>query len=325
MYFLDKASRDPYFNIALEEFVLKQSNQDIFMLWQNSPSLIVGKHQNPFREVEPSCVLAENVPVIRRISGGGTVLHGEGNLNYTFITNAKISEDKINFGKYTRPILQFLNDSGVPATMTGKSNLTVNGLKFSGNAAHVFKNRSIHHGTLLFDADLKRIKNYLRGESVHIQSRAVSSIRAKVTNLKPLLGNMDEKKFYHDLKSAVIQYFGDDGNFELKANELQKIQELSETKYKTKVWNYGYSPDYTVENNLEATDFKGKFQLKVNKGIISTVKLSGNNNSSLSKDIEQALTGEFHYPKDLLLALEPLLDSLNYSATQKHNLIIQFF
>lgn len=325
MYFLDKASRDPYFNIALEEFVLKQSDKDIFMLWENSPSLIVGKHQNPYREVEPSCLINEEMPVIRRISGGGTVFHGEGNLNYTFITNAKNSEDKINFGKFTRPILQFLNDAGVPATMTGKSNLTVNGLKFSGNAAHVFKNRSIHHGTLLFDADLNRIKNYLRGESVHIHSRAVSSIRAKVTNLKPLLVNMDEKHFYHNLKSAVIQHFGNDGIFELKANELKKIQELTETKYKTKAWNFGYSPDYLVENSLQATDFNAKFQLKVNKGIISSVKILGDNNSSLSKDIEQALIGKFHYPKDIHLALEPLLDSLNYTATEQHNLIIQFF
>ncbi len=131
--------------------------------------------------------------------------------------------------------------------------------------------------------------------------------------------------FYHNLKSAVIQHFGDDGNFELKANELQKIQELTEAKYKTMAWNFGYSPDYLVENSLQATDFNTKFQLKVNKGIISSVKISGDNNSSLSKNIEQVLTGKIHYPKDVHLALEPLLDSLNYSAIQKHNLIIQFF
>lgn len=325
MYFLDKASRDPYFNIALEEFVLKQSDKDIFMLWENSPSLIVGKHQNPYREIVPSCLLDDEVPVIRRISGGGTVFHGDGNLNYTFITSSKNGDDKINFGKYTQPIIQFLNDAGVPAAMTGKSNLTVNGLKFSGNAAHVFKNRSIHHGTLLFDADLNQIKNYLRPESAHIQSRAVSSIRAKVTNLKPLLANMDAKYFRDELQESVIQHFGDEGIFKLSADELQQIRKLSESKYKTAEWNFGYSPDYTVESKLEIADFNAKFQLKVNKGTISTVKLSADNNKILSKEIEQALAGKFHYPKDLRLALESLFNTHNISKTEQHKLITQFF
>lgn len=325
MYFLDKASRDPYFNIALEEFVLKQTDKDIFMLWENSPSLIVGKHQNPYQEVNPSYLLSDEIAVIRRISGGGTVFHGDGNLNYTFITSSKNGDDKVNFGKYTLPIIQFLNKVGVPAAMTGKSNLTVNGLKFSGNAAHVFKNRSIHHGTLLFDADLKQIKNYLRPESTHIHSRAVSSIRAMVTNLKPLLANMDAKHFRAELQKAVIQHFGDEGIFELSADELQQIQQLSESKYKTNNWNFGYSPDYSVENELEMANYKANFQLIVNKGTISTVKLSADSKNSLSREIENALAGKFHYPKDLSLALEPLLNAHNYSKTEQHKFITQFF
>lgn len=325
MYFLDKASRDPYFNIALEEFVLKQTDKDIFMLWENSPSLIVGKHQNPYQEVNPSYLLSDEIAVIRRISGGGTVFHGDGNFNYTFITSSKNSSDKVNFGKYTLPIIQFLNKVGVPAAMTGKSNLTVNGLKFSGNAAHVFKNRSIHHGTLLFDADLKQIKNYLRPESTHIRSRAVSSIRAMVTNLKPLLADTDAKHFRDELQKAVIQHFGDEGVFELSADELQQIQKLSESKYKTSEWNFGYSPDYTVENELEMAGFSANFQLKVNKGTISTVKLSAGSRNSLSREIENALAGKFHYPKDISLALEPLLNAHNYTKTEQHKFITQFF
>jgi len=325
MYFLDKASRDPYFNIALEEFVLKQTNKDIFMLWENSPSLIVGKHQNPYQEVNPACLLSEEIAVIRRISGGGTVFHGDGNLNYTFITSSKNGSDKVNFGKYTLPIIEFLNKAGVPAAITGKSNLTVNGLKFSGNAAHVFKNRSIHHGTLLFDADLKQIKNYLRPESTHIQSRAVSSIRAIVTNLKPLLAGMDAKHFRDELQKAVIQHFGDDGILELSADELQQIQKLSETKYKNSEWNFGYSPDYSVENKLEMADFSANFQLIVNKGTISTVKLSAASKNNLSREIESALTGTFHYPKNLSKTLEPLLNAHHYTKTEQHKLITQFF
>ena len=325
MYFLDKASRDPHFNIALEEFVLKQSDKDIFMLWENSPSLIVGKHQNPYQEVEPACLLAGEIPVIRRISGGGTVFHGDGNLNYTFITSSKNGDDKINFGKYTRPIIQFLNDAGVPAEMTGKSNLTVNGLKFSGNAAHVFKNRSIHHGTLLFDADLNQIKNYLRPVSTHIQSRAVSSIRAKVTNLKQLLANMSINYFRDELQKAVLQHFGNEGIFKLSADELQQIQLLSESKYKTDEWNFGYSPEYSVENELMITNFNAKFFLKVNKGTISTVKLSADRDNSLSKKIERALIGKFHYPKAMHLALESLLNDHNISQIEQHKLITQFF
>lgn len=325
MYFLDKASRDPYFNIALEEYVLKHSDKDFFMLWENASSLIVGKHQNPYLEVEPAFLFDGAAPVIRRISGGGTVFHGEGNINYTFITSSKANEDKVNFGKFTLPIINFLNKAGVAAALTGKSNLTVNGLKFSGNAAHIFKNRSIHHGTLLFDADLEQIKKHLRPESTHIHSRAVSSTRAIVTNLKPLLDNMDAKYFISELQKAVLQHFGDEGIFMLSPENIQEIQELSISKYKTSNWNFGYSPDYSIENKLDADDFRANFLMMVNKGVISTVKLSKSNNKSLSDEIENCLTGEFHYPQEIRQALEPLLNASNISKQEQLKLITQFF
>ncbi|MBZ0242440.1 MAG: hypothetical protein K8F24_04430, partial [Bacteroidales bacterium] len=169
------------------------------------------------------------------------------------------------------------------------------------------------------------IKDYLRPESTHIRSRAVSSIRAIVTNLKPLLANMDAKYFRAELQKAVIQHFGDEGVFELDADALQQIKKLSESKYKSSEWNFGYSPDYTIENKLETTGFSANFQLKVNKGTISTVMLSAGNNNALSREIEEALDGKFHHPKDLSQALEPLLNARNYTETEQLNLITQFF
>ncbi|MDA3944623.1 MAG: lipoate--protein ligase [Bacteroidetes bacterium] len=326
MFSLDKESRDPWFNIALEEHLLRHAEVDIFMLWENSPSLIVGKHQNPFLEIKPEYLLTDTIPVIRRISGGGTVFHGSGNLNFTFITNSKTDEDKINFKKFTQPILDLLNKMGVAAEMTGKSNLTVDGLKFSGNAAHVFKNRSIHHGTLLFDADLALIKHYLRPTTEHINSRAVASIRAQVTNLKPLLPeNMALNTFQKKLKQTVLAFFGNEGTYQLTDIEINKIKDLSNSKYKTNTWNFGYSPDYSLSRSIETAAFDADLKLQVNKGVISSVKLSGLKQKKLAWEIERILAGKFHHPKDLQQALEPLLSAKNISKTEQQKLIIQLF
>src|SRR5690554_2778106 len=102
MFFLDKTSQDPWFNLAAEEYLLRQTDMDVFMLWENAPCLVIGKHQNPVMEINASCLIDEKIPVIRRISGGGTVFHGPGNLNFSFITTSSDQEDKINFQGFTK-------------------------------------------------------------------------------------------------------------------------------------------------------------------------------------------------------------------------------
>lgn len=148
---INQPNSDPYFNLAAEEYFLKNFQEDFFMLWRSWPSVVVGKHQNALAEINHEFVRLHQIPVARRLSGGGTVFHDPGNVNFTFIRNvANISE--VNFKIFTIPVIEALKKLGVEAYTTGRNDLLIDGKKISGNAEHVHRNRVLHHGTLLFDS-----------------------------------------------------------------------------------------------------------------------------------------------------------------------------
>ena len=182
MLIINRPQTDPYFNIAAEEYLLKQMDEDCFMVWQNEPSIIVGKHQNTLAEINYSFAKENNIPVVRRITGGGTVFHDLGNLNFTFISSGEKGK-LVNFKKFTQPIIEVLNQMGIPARFEGKNDLRVNGLKISGNAEHVYKNKVLHHGTLLFSTDLNFLKKAIKSVPERFQDKAVQSVRSKVANI----------------------------------------------------------------------------------------------------------------------------------------------
>src|SRR5690625_275930 len=147
--FIDnKGITDPYINLALEEYVLKNfGEEDTYLLFYiNEPSIIVGKNQNSIEEINTDYVDANNIKVVRRLSGGGAVYHDEGNLNYSFITKDD-GESFHNFAKFTEPIVKALNKIGVPAELIGRNDLLIKGKKFSGNAQFLTKGRMFSHGT----------------------------------------------------------------------------------------------------------------------------------------------------------------------------------
>ncbi|KAF0130438.1 MAG: hypothetical protein FD155_1738 [Bacteroidetes bacterium] len=274
MILIEKNSNDPYFNVAAEEFVVKHIQDEVFMLWKNNNCLVVGKHQNTIAELNYPFLHSENIPVVRRISGGGTVFQGVGNINYSFITNAKEGEEKINFKRFTHPVLQFLSSLGVNAELMGKSSLAINGLKFSGNAAHVHRNRSLHHGTMLFDADLHLVNKSIEAKHDAYQSKAILSNRAEIANIRPYL--------HHDLKledfeSAFKEHICNKFNIDLERSftngELEVLNQMVTDKYSKWEWNFGYSPDYSLKRDLQVNDQKYGLQLIVSKGIIQHIQI----------------------------------------------------
>lgn len=198
---------DIYFNIAAEEYLLKEWQEDVFMLWKSDPAVVVGKHQTALAEFNFKFVQEQGIKVARRLTGGGTVFHDTGNLNFTFIQNGQ--EGKlIDFRKYTEPIQAALKNMGIITRFEEHNNLTVDGLKISGNAEHVFKNRVLHHGTLLFSTDLKRLRKVLNIRPENYHHKGVRSVPAKIINLKDLLpGNRDilffQDQIMKDRKSVV--------------------------------------------------------------------------------------------------------------------------
>ena len=272
MIFISRSETDPLFNIAAEEYVLKQFTNDVLMLWQSEPSVVIGKHQNLVAEVNLNYTRQNNIPVLRRISGGGTVYHDLGNLNYTYIRNEENRERLIDFKGFSNPVIEFLKTLGVNAEVEGKSNLVVAGKKFSGNAAHVFKNRVLHHGTLLFSSNLDELEKVIRPANAQINDKSVKSVRATVANLVDALKNpLTIKEFKKQLVNFLIAFYGIDKTYSFTQHDKAAIKTLINEKYGTVDWNYGYSPAYEFENRIGSASL----YIKVKKGIIEQADIKG--------------------------------------------------
>ncbi len=274
MIFIRRPQTNPYFNIAAEEYFLKNSSEDVLMLWQSEPSVVVGKHQNVMAEVNLDFVRENNIPVIRRISGGGTVYHDLGNINLTQISSSRKMDQLIDFHKFTQPVIDFLKQFELEASFEGKNNLTVNGKKFSGNAAHVFKNRVMHHGTFLYHTDLDRLEKVVHPGNGHITDKSIKSIRATVRNISDYMEEpMTMEIFRRRLELFLKDYYHISTTVDITPEEQQAIKKLVEEKYTRWAWNMGYSPKYSIRQNRN-TEY-GEFQvtLEVKEGIITDIKL----------------------------------------------------
>jgi len=289
-------SDDPFFNLAVEELLLKQSEEEYLLLYINNPSVIIGKHQSPHIEANSEFVFKNDIPVIRRISGGGTVFHDYGNLNFSFIRQSEPGK-QVDFRKYTQPVIDFLQSLGVDARFEGKNDIKTGGLKISGNAEHVHRERVLHHGTLLFNASLDLLRNTLREERSAYSSRAVESNPSRVMNLIERLGTFRDA---YELRSEMMSYFL--GNFksysiyELSEAETEEAKLLAKTKYKTWEWNYGYGPDYVFNKAFMLNGRNHSCKLDVREGVIVECIIEG---SDLMKDASKKLTGCRHMVPDL--------------------------
>lgn len=262
---------NPFFNLALEEYLLKQSTveEDFFLFYRNSPSIIIGRNQNPFEEINFSPAKENAIPIIRRISGGGAVFHDFGNLNFSFITST-FERSLANYRKFTSPIIEALNKLGVLAEFSGKSDIVVNGRKISGNAQAYHGKKMIHHGTLLFDCDLRFIDLFLHKDLTKAVSRSIKSNRANVTNISDFL---DPGFTIEDLRNYLCNELLKRDDFtkeehRLSEMDIRKISQLAIDKYASWEWNFGETPEFVVERILIVRNKPIKCSLVVRKGII---------------------------------------------------------
>jgi lipoate-protein ligase A len=301
MLIIRRPQTDPYFNIAAEEYFLRNFKEDIFMLWQNEPSIIIGKHQNTLAEINLNYITEHKIPVIRRITGGGTVFHDLGNINFTFIKNI-IGEDLIDFKRFTFPIIEVLKSLGVPAKHEGKNDIRINGLKCSGNAEHVFKSRVLHHGTLLFSSDLSSLGETLKSKEYKFISKAVKSNRSDVTNIKNHLKQpLRIEQFIELVDSYFVVHYPDTHFYELTDHDIISINTLATEKYKTWEWNFGYSPSYQYKN--EINDLACTLEIK--NGIIIEASILNIETMVHLGSLEKEIIGIKHKKKELREFLFP--------------------
>jgi lipoate-protein ligase A len=296
MFCINLDTNDPFFNLAIEELLLKTSKEEYLILGVNNPSVIIGKHQSGHREVNTKFVTENKIPVIRRISGGGTVFHDTGNLNFSFISNSE-SGKQVDFRKYTQPVIDFLSSMGVEARFEGKNDLKVEGFKISGNAEHIHGNRVLHHGTLLFNTSLDMLRNSIRKDTSCYTSRAVVSNPATVLNL---IGRINCFDSLGEFRSAMMNFFlknlPDNVPYQLTNEEIIQAESIADSKYKTWEWNWAYGPEYIFVNSFELDKKNCTCRLFIKDGIIAECSIEGN---ELLKKISGKIVGCRHMVSDL--------------------------
>lgn len=312
MLIIQNAVTDPYFNLAAEEYLLKNFDEDIFTLWRNENAIIVGKHQNTLAEINLEYVEEHGVKVVRRLSGGGAVFHDLGNLNFTFISNARDRDDiKIDFRHYTQPILEVLRSLGVHAEFSGRNDLLIDGMKISGNAEHIYqqKKRTLHHGTLLFTSQIADLSAALKVNPLKFQDKAVKSVRSRVTNISSHLAEpLTVAEFYDLIIDYMARKYVDFKFYSYTDEDIQAITQLAAEKYRTWEWNFGYSPKYTFRKMMKTDGGTIETYLYVEKGIIEEAKFFGDFfNVKDKEDIEKALLKRRHSSDDI----ESVLNSFN--------------
>lgn len=274
--YIEVKSTDPAFNLALEEYVFESLPREYnyFILWQNDNTVVIGRHQNTMAEIDGEFVRQKKIRVVRRLSGGGAVYHDMGNLNFTFIQDAQGSEPDLY--QFCCPVAEAVRSLGAEAEVNGRNDITVNGMKFSGNAQYVKNGRVMHHGTLLFDEDLEMAGRALRPDPEKIKAKGVASVRSRITNLKPLLPLGTTMEIFRE---ALLQKLFENQPMEqytLTEKDVAAITTLRDSRYATWEWNWGASPpcDAVFSGRIEGC---GKIELhcRIQKGKISEAAIRG--------------------------------------------------
>lgn len=308
MILINSKETNPYFNIAMEEYLLKNSNDDCFILWRNEPAVILGINQNAFSEINLDYIKDNNIPVVRRLTGGGAVFHDLGNVNFTFISS-KNTDDFNNFIKFTTPIISYLNTIGVKAEFSGRNDLVIEGRKFSGNAQCSFNHKVMHHGTLLFSSEITNLSNALKPSSLKLESHGVKSVKSRVTNISEHLKSpMTVESFKDDLFRFAVDEFPNSKVYDFNSRDISSIDELAKEKYSTWDWNFGKSPQYQLKSSINYSGGNVEFYFNVKRGIITQIKIYGDFfGVKPTTDLESLLTNT-QFNKE---ALRKKLQSIN--------------
>lgn len=253
MHFYFSPSNDPYYNLALEEYLLTQSQQDILLLYINKPSLVVGRFQVPYKEIDVAYINKENIQLARRSSGGGTVFHDLGNLNYAFIAQCQDNIDNY-YDIFNKVTVEILEQLGYQELTFQRNNIFCQEKKISGVAQYKRSNRIVHHGTLLVNANLKQLRSSFTKKDYYI-SKGVASVSSSVSNLSEIktIG----------MEEVIAAYKNKNQSTYVESINKQEVSKLKE-KYASIEWILGKSPKYSIK--------KESMEISVEQGRISDIK-----------------------------------------------------
>lgn len=311
---------NPEINLAIEYYLLNEKHFDepIVFFYINDDSIIVGKNQNTYEEVNTNYVEENNVKVVRRFSGGGAVYHDLGVLNFCFITKDDGKSFR-NFKRFTQPIIDALHDMGVKgAELKGRNDLMINDQKFSGNAMYTSHGRMTAHGTLMLDSQIDAVVGALRPKKHKLESKGIKSVRSRVTNIKPFLDeqyqNVNTKQFREMILLHLFEVnrLEDVKEYVLTDEDWEEIDKFAEKYTANWQWNYGESPKFDLERSERLSVGTVEVKLNVDRGKISDIKIFGDffGMGEIS-DVEDQLTGIDYNAQSIRQALEKI-DIIHY-------------
>ena len=301
-------SFDPTYNLALEEFLTKNVVEDdiILYLWQNERTVVIGKNQNYWSEVNAPAAEADCVTVVRRLSGGGAVFHDLGNLNFTFI----LRKENYDVQRQLSVIIDALDVLGIKAERTGRNDIEADGRKFSGNAFFKSSAGWYHHGTLMVDVDKEKLGKYLNVSTAKLQSKGVKSVKARVVNLKELREDITIEMLCEELYKAFGRIYGCDpikiGPEEIDWAEVENLQE----RYSSWEWTKGRKIPFTVQIEKRFAWGNIDLQMNVDGGIIKdAISYSDAMNENIGEEIARKLIGtEYVEGEAFLLKINEMVD-----------------
>ena len=295
-------SFDPYWNLAVEEYLLETVEEDacILFLWQNQNTVVIGKNQNPWKECRTALLNDEGGHLARRLSGGGAVFHDLGNLNFTFL----LPQSEYDLDRQFAVIAEAMALLGLNAERSGRNDMLVNSRKFSGNAFYKNGKQAYHHGTLLVDVDMEKLGRYLNPSKAKLQAKGVDSVRSRVVNLRELNPEITIDTLKRAMAEAFRNVYGlpcsklDDTALDLQAIEVLRNRNMSWE------WNFGQKLPFSVE--LEDRFPWGGIQIcmQIQNGVINAAKVySDAMDWSVAPFLEAALVGCRYEKNDLLEAV----------------------
>ena len=306
-------SHDPWFNLAVEECIFRQmpATQRVLFLWRNADTVVIGRAQNPWKECNTRRMEEDNVRLARRSSGGGAVFHDLGNTCFTFMAGKPEYDKSVS----TAIVINALATLGIPASASGRNDLVVataeGDRKISGSAYRETMDRGFHHGTLLLNADLSRLANYLNPDKKKLQAKGITSVRGRVANLNDLSPGITHAQVCAAVTQAFFDYYGEQAAAEvISPDAAPDLPGFAETfaRQSSWEWNFGQAPAFTHLLDERFTWGGVELHFDVEKGYITRTQVFTDSlNPAPLEALANRLQGCVYRPEALKQECETLI------------------
>lgn len=320
LLYLINTQTDPAINHAIEEYFLKETDEEIISLWQHDKTVLLGRNQDVYTEVDVDFCKENGLNIVRRLSGGGTIYCDVNNMQYSFIGQHEDKSTQELFEQYAEPIVQALRKIGIDAAFTGRNDIVVDGKKISGNAQYRYKHRILHHGTLLFDIDTKMLQGAIRTREEKYKGKGVPSVVSRIGTLSQMT-DMDIHAFMDYIIGELKEYVGTDKVIEVDDALLTKVEPYI-TRFRDSNWNFGHKAEQAVQTVIKHPFGLMDYRLTFEEGKIYQACICGDYFSEADcKELEKELVGCLMDEESLKERLKEIPVSKYISGMEKEQLI----